>query len=102
MLNVMHFYCRLWHCLAAALNNNADAINCSSSASQCDNPCLNVYTLMQLWFTGTPEVQLLIILISSPLSMLVALWGMTSDRTLDVMLPGKSALQHFDEMRPVS
>jgi hypothetical protein len=34
--------------------------------------------------------------------MLVALWGMTSDRTLDVMLPGKSALQHFDEMRPVS
>jgi hypothetical protein len=53
MLNVMHFYCRLWHCLAAALNNNADAINCSSSASQCDNPCLNVYTLMQLWFTGT-------------------------------------------------
>lgn len=57
---------------------------------------------MQLWFTGTPEVQLLIILISSPLSLLVALWGMTSDRTLDVMLPGKSALQHFDEMRPVS
>jgi hypothetical protein len=35
--------------------------------------------------TYKPEFQLTIVLISSPLSLLVALWGMTSDITLGIM-----------------
>jgi hypothetical protein len=40
---------------------------------------------MQSWIIYTPEFQLLVILISSPLALLVALWGMTSERTLQQM-----------------
>jgi hypothetical protein len=42
---------------------------------------------MQLWLFNTPEFQLTVVLISSPLAMIVALalWGMTSDRTLQRM-----------------
>lgn len=43
-------------------------------------PCYNMYSNMQVWLHFTPEFQLIIMLISSPLASLVALWGMTSDR----------------------
>ena len=33
----------------------------------------------------TPEFESIIVLISSPLTLLVALWGMTSNATLQVM-----------------
>jgi hypothetical protein len=33
----------------------------------------------------TPEFELTIVLISSPVALLVALWGMTSDRALQLM-----------------
>jgi len=40
---------------------------------------------MRLWITLTPAFQLVVVLVSSPLAMLVALWGMTSSRTLQIM-----------------
>jgi hypothetical protein len=40
---------------------------------------------MQLWLFYTPEFQLTVVLISSPLALLVALWGMTTDRALQQM-----------------
>jgi hypothetical protein len=40
---------------------------------------------MQLWLLYTPEFQLIVVLISSPLAMIVALWGMTSARMLQQM-----------------
>ena len=40
---------------------------------------------MQGWLIYTPEFQLVVMLISSPLALLVALWGMTSERTLQQM-----------------
>ena len=40
---------------------------------------------MSLWLALTPEFQLSVVLISSPLAMIVALWGMTSERTLQAM-----------------
>jgi hypothetical protein len=52
---------------------------------RCDPTCFNVYTLMQEWMFNTPEFQLMIVLISSPLTLLVALWGMTSEVTLQLM-----------------
>jgi hypothetical protein len=40
---------------------------------------------MSTWLVYTPEFQLTVVLISSPLALLVALWGMTTDRALRQM-----------------
>ena len=40
---------------------------------------------MQYWFLLTPELKLMVVLISSPLALLVTLWGMTSDHILQMM-----------------
>ena len=40
---------------------------------------------MQTWLFYTPEFQLTVELISSPLALLVALWGMTTERALQQM-----------------
>ena len=48
---------------------------------------------MQLFLLYTPELQMLVVLISSPLALLVALWGMTSGRTLQAMRHGTKQLE---------
>ena len=68
------------------------------SSNQCDASCFNVYSLMQQWLFNTPEFQLTVVLISSPLAMIVALWGMTSDRTLQRM---QSNRRQMGRMRDV-
>jgi hypothetical protein len=50
----------------------------------CDK-CHNVYFHITQWMFYTPEFQLTIVLVSSPLALLVALWGMTSEATLQIM-----------------
>ena len=70
--------------LANLLQNSGSSETCLSS-NLCDIDCYNNYDLMQYWLVYTPEFQLIIIFISSPLALLVALWGMTSDRTLQLM-----------------
>ena len=70
------------YALASGLQNVA--AGCPSN-NPCDASCYNVYTLMGLWFFFTPEFQLAVILISSPLALLIALWGMTSQRTVQQM-----------------
>ena len=55
--------------------------------SVCDASCHNVYTHMSLWLFHTPEFQLMAILISSPIAQLVALWGVTTKSTLQLMKP---------------
>ena len=66
--------------LANALQNDNAAC-----PTFCDIPCNNVYQLIQNWLFLTPELQLIVVLISSPLALIVALWGMTSERTLQYM-----------------
>jgi hypothetical protein len=51
----------------------------------CDPSCFNMWDLMQWWLEFTPEFMLTVVLISSPLALLVALWGMTSKRALRLM-----------------
>jgi hypothetical protein len=60
---------------------------CSGAAAKnlCDAMCFNVYTHISTWMIYTPEFQLTIILVSSPVALLVALWGMTSKATLQLM-----------------
>jgi hypothetical protein len=57
-------------------------VGCTSA---CDPSCNNVWSLIQVWLTYTPEFQLSVVLISSPLALLVALRGMTSKRALQAM-----------------
>ncbi len=56
-----------------------------SCPSLCDASCRDVYFLITQWMNYTPEFQLIIVLISSPLALLVALWGMTPKATLQLM-----------------
>jgi len=70
--------------LANALQDSASFAKCPSN-NRCDASCFNAYELMRLWLFYTPEFQLTVVLISSPLALLVALWGMTSKRTLQLM-----------------
>jgi hypothetical protein len=59
-----------------------------SCPGNCDE-CHNAYYLMATWMSYTPEFQLMIVLVSSPLALLVALWGMTSKATLQLMKSSK-------------
>jgi hypothetical protein len=51
----------------------------------CDPSCNNVFAHIQRWAARTPEFQVTVVLVSSPLTLLVALWGMTSKQTLQAM-----------------
>jgi hypothetical protein len=66
----------------ALQNDNA---RCAADAGKCDVSCFNLYSLMQTWLIYTPEFQLIVVLISSPLALLVALWGMTTDNMMKLM-----------------
>ena len=70
----------------SVMNALANALqNDDACPTNCDIPCNNMYTLIQNWLLFTPEFQLIVMLISSPLALIVALWGMTSERTLQHM-----------------
>jgi hypothetical protein len=58
---------------------------CPGVMGFCDASCHNEFTLMFAWMLRTPEFQVTIVLVSSPLTLLVALWGMTSRQTLHAM-----------------
>jgi hypothetical protein len=58
---------------------------CHEESTYCDATCYNVYTHIAQWMNFTPEFQLIIVLVSSPVAQLVALWGMTTKSTLHLM-----------------
>ena len=55
---------------------------------------------MQRWIIRTPEFRLAIVLISSPLAMIVCLWGMTSKRMLEQMDSNGLASAHRHLLPP--
>ncbi len=61
------------------------ANECPGVTNLCDASCYNVFTHMHVWILFTPEFQVTVVLVSSPLTLLVALWGMTSRQTLQAM-----------------
>jgi hypothetical protein len=65
------------------LQNRANP--CPEGTSLCDSTCFNVFTHIFWWIIFTPEFQVTVVLVSSPLTLLVALWGMTSRQTLQAM-----------------
>ena len=66
-----------------------DVFTCNN---HCDPACNNVWAVIGYWLVYTPEFQLIVVLISSPLALLVALWGMTSERTLQHMRSGREQM----------
>jgi len=64
--------------------------------NNCDLSCYNMWEIIQYWLEFTPEFQLSVVLISSPLALLVALWGMTSKRALQHM---KSSREQIVSLR---
>jgi len=69
----------------AVANELQDGAASCPSRNPCDASCYNTYGLMVTWLIYAPEFQLSVELISSPLTLLVALWGMTSKHTLRLM-----------------
>ena len=58
---------------------------CPGVTGLCDPSCHNVFTHILTWMVHTPEFQVTIVLLSSPLTLLVALWGMTTRQMLQTM-----------------
>jgi len=62
----------------------------NSGDGKCEELCgsgCNQYSNMRSWIVLNPEFQLVIILISSPVTMCVTLWGMTTERALRLLVP---------------
>ena len=58
---------------------------CPGVTGRCDPSCHNVFTHINQWAANTPEFQVTVVQVSSPLTLLVALWGMTSRQALHAM-----------------
>ena len=71
--------------LAVASQLQDGATRCPGVTGFCDPSCHNVFTHINQWAANTPEFQVTVVLVSSPLTLLVALWGMTSKQTLHAM-----------------
>ena len=69
------------YAFASATQNTEDIC----TGDTCSSTCLTTGRLMLKWLTATPEFQAIVVLIASPLTLLVALWGMTTERTLKLM-----------------
>ena len=62
--------------------------------------CHNSYHHITQWMLHTPEFQPMIVLISSPVALLVALWGMTPKSMLQVMKSSKQ--EYLFPLKPVN
>ncbi len=71
--------------VAYELQNSGNVKNCNVGLSFCDEQCYNVYTHILQWMALTPEFQLMIVLLSSPLTLLVALWRLTTPIAIRLM-----------------
>jgi hypothetical protein len=71
--------------LANARQNYATTCGSGTADRVCNGACINTFGLMQTWLQYTPAMQSTFELISSPLALLVALWGMTNKRHLVFM-----------------
>ena len=73
--------------ISAALENSG--VNCTVRTDLCSTSCHNTYFLIQAFLSYTPEFQQLVILISEPLSLAVALWAMTNQRARQLLSSGR-------------
>jgi hypothetical protein len=88
------------YAVAYELQNSGNVKNCNVGLSFCDDQCYNVYTHILQWMALTPEFQLMIVLLSSPITLLVALWGMTSAIALRLMKRALPCVLHAAPLNP--
>ncbi len=88
------FFTFLLRAVFSIMNALANALQTKvfTCSNVCDPACNNEWSVILYWLVFTPEFQVTIVLISSPLAMLVALWGMTSKRALELMRPGRGQM----------
>ena len=67
------------------LLQNVNAACAAQVSSPCDASCYNVWTLMGTWMFFTPGFRLGVESVSFPLTLLVALWAMTTKTVLQKM-----------------
>jgi hypothetical protein len=67
------------HRRANAMSQDTSLSCPDNAAGACNATCFNVFTHMVGWMNRTPQFQLIIVLLSSPFALMVALWGMTSN-----------------------
>ena len=60
----------------------------SSSCGICE-PCQSEFYLIRVWIDAAPEVQSIVVALAEPLTLLVALWGMTSERGAQLLKRGR-------------
>lgn len=74
--------------MSAVANNMQDtSVFCPDNREgSCNASCFNAFTHIVGWMNRTPQLQLMVVFISSPLTLIVALWGMTSQRILISMM----------------
>ncbi len=70
--------------LASAFASNYNDCPRNIWKNRCSD-CYNIWYYILLWLLYTPDVHFCVALVSLPLALLVALWGMTSGRTLEAM-----------------
>lgn len=69
----------------AFIQGGSNVKDCTQATKLCSS-CYNDWQLMLLYDIYTPELYLIVELIASPLSLLVALWGMTSGRIYNQLI----------------
>jgi hypothetical protein len=69
--------------LVGSLNDSSR--ECPTYTNRCSD-CFNNFTLIQVWLIYSPEFFFAVVLISEPVALLVALWGMTSGYTLQSLM----------------
>ena len=76
---LVSFALRGAHATMNAAANRLQDVNkaCPPTKEGLCDACYNMFTHMQRWMIRTPEFQLSVVLISSPMALLVSLWGMT-------------------------
>jgi hypothetical protein len=68
--------------------------SCAASASgPCDASCYNVWTLMGTWMFFTPGFRLVVELISFPVTLLAALWSMTTKSVRKLMASTREVVE---------
>jgi|LauGreDrversion4_2_1035121.scaffolds.fasta_scaffold1167426_2 hypothetical protein len=59
-------------------------MTCAAYTNRC-SACYNMHSHMFVWFLFTPSFHFAVLLVTQPLALLAALWGMTSRQTLVLM-----------------
>jgi hypothetical protein len=91
----------------AAQLQNSNSKQCSALeyaggavSRYCNSSCYNEYTIIWECLENTPELMILVVLLSSPVALCVTLWGMTSERLRQMMSRNlhktRSDLQHLN------